>query len=113
MQAHIALADQLPVSEAELAIVFSNALENAIHACMRLPKDRREIRCKVISHPNLMFEFSNPYAGAVQFDEDGLPIPSRQGHGIGSHSIAVFCRKHGASYQYFANEGAFTLRVIL
>lgn len=113
VQAHIALADHLPVSEAELAIVFSNTLENAIHACMRLPEERREIRCKVISHPNLMFEFSNPYTGVVQFDEDGLPIPSRQGHGIGSHSIAMFCRKHGASYQYSAEGGTFTLRVIL
>ena len=113
VDAHIALADQLPVEEAELAIVFSNALENAIHACMRLPEEQREIRCKVISYPNLMFEFSNPYTGAVRFDERGLPVSSRQGHGIGSHSIAAFCEKHGAAYQYTAENGQFTLRVIL
>ena len=113
INAHIALADKLPVTEAELAIVFSNALENAIHACMRLPEERRELRCKVISHPTLMFEFSNPYAGTVQFDGEGLPVSSRQGHGIGSHSIAAFCQKHGASYQYTAENGQFTLRVIL
>ncbi len=113
VDAHIALADQLPVEEAELAIVFSNALENAIHACMRLPEEQREIRCKVISYPNLMFEFSNPYTGTVRFDERGLPVSSRQGHGIGSHSIAAFCEKHGAAYQYTAENGQFTLRVIL
>ena len=113
VDAHIALADQLPVEEAELAIVFSNALENAIHACMRLPEEQREISCKVISYPNLMFEFSNPYTGAVRFDERGLPVSSRQGHGIGSHSIAAFCEKHGAAYQYTAENGQFTLRVIL
>lgn len=113
VDAHIALTDQLPVEEAELAIVFSNALENAIHACMRLPEERRALRCKVISHPSLMFECSNPYAGEVRFDEDGLPVSSRPGHGIGSHSVAAFCRKHGASYQYTAENGQFTLRVIL
>ena len=113
VDAHIALADKLPVEEAELAIVFSNALENAIHACMRLPEEQREIRCKVISYPNLMFEFSNPYAGTVRFDATGLPVSSRQGHGIGSHSIAAFCEKHGASYQYTAENGHFTLRVVL
>ena len=113
IDARIALADQLPVDEAELAIVFSNALENAIHACMCLPEEQREISCKVISHPGLMFEFSNPYSGTVQFDGDGLPISSQKGHGIGSHSIAAFCRKHGASYQYAAENGRFTLRVIL
>lgn len=113
VDAHIALTDKLPVSEAELAIVFSNALENAIHACMRLPEEQREIRCRVVSHPSLMFEFSNPYTGVIQFDGDGLPISSRQGHGIGSHSIAMFCRKHDASYRYSAEDGVFTLRVIL
>ncbi len=113
VDAHIALADKLPVEEAELAIVFSNALENAIHACMRLPEAQREIRCKIISYPNLMFEFSNPYAGTVRFDASGLPVSTRQGHGIGSHSIAAFCEKHGASYQYTAENGHFTLRVVL
>ena len=113
VDAHIALADRLPVEEAELAIVFSNALENAIHACMRLPEEQREIRCKVISYPNLMFEFSNPYVGTVRLDEAGLPVSPRQGHGIGSHSIAAFCQKHGAAYRYTAANGQFTLRVIL
>lgn len=113
VDAHISLADKLPVGEAELAIVFSNALENAIHACMGLPEEQREIRCKVISFPNLMFEFSNPYTGTIQFDEKGLPVSNRQGHGIGSRSIAMFCQKHGAVCQYAAANGRFTLRVIL
>ena len=113
IDAHIALADKLPVDEAELAVVFSNALENAIHACMRLPEEGREIRCRAISHPDLMLEISNPYAGAVQFDEKGLPASSRKGHGIGSRSIAAFCEKYGASYRYAAEGGRFSLRVIL
>ena len=113
VDARIALADELPVDEADLAIVFSNALENAIYACMRLPEGRREIRCRVISHPGLMFEVSNPYAGAVRFDERGLPVSSRQGHGTGSHSIAAFCEKHGAFCQYTARDGVFSLRVVL
>ncbi len=113
VDAHIALADQLPVDEAELAIVFSNVLENAIHACMGLPEEQREICCKVISYPSLMLECTNPYAGVIRFDEDGLPISSQRGHGIGSHSIAAFCQKHGASYQYTAKDGVFSLRVVL
>ena len=113
VDAHIALADTLPVEEAELAIVFSNALENAIHACMHLPEEQRELRCRVISHPSLMFEFSNPHTGTIRFDETGLPVSSRQGHGIGSRSIAAFCERYGASYQYTAENGRFTLQVIL
>lgn len=113
VDAQIALTDRLPVDEAELAIVFSNALENAIHACMDLPEGRREIRCKVISYPGLMFEISNHYTGTIRFDEAGLPVTARQGHGLGSHSIAAFCEKYGASYRYTAEDGSFSLRVIL
>lgn len=113
LDAHISLPDDLPVEEAELAIVFSNALENAIHACMHLPQGQRAISCKVIGYPNLMFDISNPYAGDVRLDESGLPISTQKGHGIGSHSIAAFCEKYGASYQYTADDGRFSLRVIL
>ena len=113
VDAKIALAERLPVDEAELAIVFSNALENAVHACMDLPEEQREIRCKAISYPGLMFEISNPYTGTVQFDEAGLPVNPRQGHGVGSHSIAAFCEKYGASCRYAAEGGRFSLRVIL
>ena len=113
VDARISLPDALPVDEAELAIVCSNALENAIHACGRLPQEQREIRCKMIGHPNLMFEFSNPYAGTVRFDGSGLPLSTREGHGIGSRSIAAFCQKYGASYEYAAENGRFSLRVIL
>ena len=113
VDAQIALGDTLPVEEAELAIVLSNALENAIHACMLLPEKRRELHCKVISHPSLMFEFSNPYTGIIQFDEEGLPVSTQKGHGIGSRSIAAFCKRYGAFYQYTAENECFTLRVIL
>lgn len=111
--AHIALPEPLPVEEADLAIVFANALENAINACAELPEDRREIYCNVISYPRLMFEIKNPYAGAVRLDEQGLPLPGGKGHGMGTRSIAGFCRKTGASYQFEAKDGCFSLRVVL
>lgn len=113
LHTHISLPRELPVNEAELAIVFANALENAIHACLRFPPEAREIRCKVIGHPNVMFELSNPCTWKVRFDGQGLPLSPKTGHGIGCLSIASFCQKHGAFYQFSAINGQFVLRIIL
>ena len=113
VETHIALPEPLPVDEQELAIVFANALENAIHACMALPRDRRIIRCRVIHRPSLMLEISNPCASTVQFSDEGLPISARQGHGLGVQSIRAFCRKYGALCHYQYQDSWFTLQVVL
>ena len=37
----LSFPEPLPIAEAELAPVFANALENAIHACGRIGMDER------------------------------------------------------------------------
>lgn len=113
VEATLAVPDTLPVQAAELSTVFANALENAIHACAALPQGERKIVCKCLSHPGLMFEVANTYAGEVRFDANGLPVSHQQGHGIGTRSIAAFCKKHGAACFYSAKDGWFRMRVIL
>ena len=113
VEARIALPDQLPVDEGELAVVVANALENAIHANLDLPPERREIRCRMVSSPSLMLEISNPCGGSVVFDDRGLPVARQSGHGLGVRSIAAFCEKHGAVCQYDLTDGIFRLRLVL
>lgn len=122
VDAEIRLSEQLSVDEAELALVFANALENAINACMRLPKEVREISCHVIAHPRLMFQIANPTAEPVPFGKDGLPLasearspgrsPGVHAHGLGSRSIRAFCEKYGSICEYEQRDGQFVLRVI-
>ena len=113
MELSLAIPDQLPVSVEELSTVFANAMENAIHACQKLPREERVIRCKCISSPQLMFKISNPYSGEVRFDESGIPVAEREGHGIGSRSIQAFVRKYGAYHAYQTRDGWFTLTIAL
>ena len=113
VKATLTLPEQLPVAPAELSTVFSNALENAIRACAALPEEQREIVCTCISHPSLMFEIANPYQGNIRFDKAGLPIARDPGHGIGTRSIAAFCKKHDACCVYEARDGWFRLRIAL
>ena len=101
------------MDEMELAIALSNALENAIQANLALPREQRTLYCKVIGYPRLMFRIANPFVGHVRFDEQGLPVASQEGHGLGVRSIAAFCEKNHALCTYQAQDNRFTLQVIL
>ena len=113
VQAELSFPEVLPVDINELSTVFANALENAIRACAALPEAERQIRCRVIHRPQLMVQIANTFKGEVRFDRDGLPETGTPGHGIGTRSIAAFCRKHGACCSYEARDGWFTLQMIV
>ena len=113
VEANIALPDTFPVDEGELAIVLANALENAIHANLKVPQGQRQIRCKMVATPSVILEISNPCAGDVSFDGDGLPITRQSGHGLGVQSISAFCRKNGAVCHFDLTDDWFRLRLVL
>ena len=113
VEAKISLSDTLSVNEGELAIVLANALENAIHANLNLPQEQRKIRCKMTGTPGVMLEISNPCTGNIVFDNNGLPMAKREGHGLGVQSISAFCRKNGAVCQFDLTDGWFRLRLVL
>lgn len=113
VEARISLPEQLPVDEGEFAIVIANALENAIHANLELPRENRKIRCRMIGYPNIMLEIANPFRTAVEFDEEGVPFSRKEGHGLGTQSIRYFCARHGAVSHWEADGGQFLFRLIL
>ena len=113
VEAKITLPDTLPVNEGDLAIVLANALENAIHANLNLPREQRKIRCKMVGIPSVMLEISNPCNEDVTFDAQGLPVAHREGHGLGVQSISAFCQKNRAVCQFDLTGGWFQLRLVL
>lgn len=113
VDAKIALPDKLAVNEGELAVVLANALENAIHANQNLPEEQRRICCVAVGTPSLMLEITNPCGEEVRFDDQGLPMAQRPGHGMGVQSIVAFCQKYNAVCQFNLTDGTFRLRIIL
>lgn len=113
IEAKISLPDKLPVNESELAVVLANALENALHANLKLPVEQRVIYCRAVGSPSLMFELSNPCCEPVVFDGQGLPVAQSQGHGLGVQSIAAFCKKNGAVCRFELANGTFRLQLVL
>jgi signal transduction histidine kinase len=101
----------LDVDEMSLAITVSNLMENAITAVSALPAPERRLRLTAVYAGQLILECSNPFAGSVAFDEAGLPVSAKEGHGTGSRSVADFVRKCGGELVYEVKEGLFRVRI--
>ena len=108
------LTEPLSIEASELAMVLANAIENAVHACSVLPETRKRlIRIKLVSSPLLALEITNPYTGEVTFNENGLPMPTEIGHGLGTKSIAAFVEKYDGVIEYNADGELFRLRLLV
>ena len=108
------LPEKLPAEASELAMVLANAIENAIHACAILPEDReRIIKIKMVPSPQLAIEVANSYTGTIEFDENGLPISLRSGHGLGTRSISAFIEKYDGIMEYSTEGSLFRLRLLI
>ncbi len=109
----LAVPSEIDVDIAELSVVFANAIENAMHACEGLPYEERFIEVRSLSHPKFMLQISNPYSGEVKTDDKGIPVSAESGHGFGTRSIVAFCDKYNAYYEFRAEDGIFTLRIVM
>lgn len=103
--------DTLPVNESELATVFANALENAIHACQKVAPERRFLEIIVRTAPCFMFQIRNSCEGCAVLDAQGIPVSSKKNHGFGTHSIVAFCEKNKANYEFKPDSQFFSLRI--
>ena len=55
------------------------------------------------------FQIQNPCDGDIPF-ENGRPAVKREGHGLGTLSIAETVKRHGGLCSFSAEDGLFTLR---
>lgn len=102
----------LPVNESELSTVLANAIENAIHACEKIPPEERYIEIKVLREPCFMLQIKNSFDGIIAFNEKQVPISPHESHGFGTRSIVTFCEKNNAFYEFRADGSDFLLKII-
>lgn len=107
-----AVPAKVRVSDGDLCVLLSNALENAMHACL-LCEDaaQRRIQVQLFERNDKLFlEVTNPCAEEVLF-EDGLPVTEKSGHGIGVQSICAIVKKYDGIYSFQLKEGWFYIRI--
>lgn len=104
----------LSVDALELSMAISNLMENAIHSCELLPVGRAPyIRFTCRSVGRLLLEIENPCAEDIVLDENGFPVSGREGHGIGTKSVAAFAKKYDGELLYKVENGVFRVRLLV
>lgn len=103
----------IKVSNSDLCVLLSNALENALHACQPLATKGK--KCSIDVHfyeweDNFFLQVKNPCAEDVRF-ENGIPVSDRAGHGIGVQSICAIVKRYRGVYTFLVQDGQFIMRL--
>lgn len=114
IETRIDLPENNFVSDMDLCVIFSNALENAIIACcsIEVEKDRIIKIVTIIKNDKLFIQITNSFYHQIVFVDD-MPVSNRENHGTGTKSIAAIAQKYGGIYSFSANEKIFEASIIL
>lgn len=109
------ISKALAVAERDVCVLCSNALENALNACVKLRKLQRFAEIKVTAYEKngkLFMEFMNSCDKEVTLDK-GVPVTNEPGHGMGVPSICAIVERYQGMYQFTIKDDNFILRVSL
>lgn len=113
MQVRAKIPQLIPMSETDLCVLLSNALENALHACKKQEEKGQAGVIEVSVYDKngkLFFQIMNSSDENVMF-KDGIPVTDRAGHGIGVRSICAIVEQYGGIYMFAVRDGKFLLRI--
>lgn len=113
MEVEGSLPNELETADSDLCVILSNALENAIHACLPLAAEGASCTIAVRFYHRghrVFLQVSNPCRGEVRF-QDGVPVTDTPGHGLGVQSICAVVRRHGGVCSFLLEDGQFILRL--
>lgn len=107
------LPQNTAVSESDLCVLLSNALENALHACQKRKEKGLAGEIDVSAYVRkgkFFFQIVNSCDTDVVF-EHGIPVSHNPGHGVGVRSICAIVEKYSGIYIYSVKDDKFILRV--
>ena len=109
------LPESLPMDETDFCVILGNLLENACFAVQSLPEEKREIRAtaRMLSEAMLGLSVENPFDNPIHFDEEGLPVSTRPGHGLGIHSVKALVDRYHGTMEISSAEGRFSVHIVL
>ena len=101
------------ISDSDLCVLLSNALENALHACQPLAAAKEA--CVIDVHfynkdDRLFLQIENPCGDDISF-ENGIPVSHEPGHGIGVQSICAIVARYDGMCTFLVQNHHFILRL--
>lgn len=112
-----AVPARIPVDDLDLNIVFSNAIDNAIEACKKLPQgDARYIDFSAsMKNGHLVMNVKNPFAGVIRKSGDNLQSTKNEAgrHGIGMGNMRRAVEKYDGHIMSNFDDNVFILTAIM
>ena len=116
MEVRGALPAFILVGDSDLCVLFSNALENALHAGQHQKQAGKPAVVETTAYEKngrLFVQIANSCSFPVQFDAQGVPTTSQPGHGLGVRSICAIVEQYGGMYSFARQQDQFVLRISL
>ena len=103
------------IDSIDLCSIVGNILENAIAACLDIPKERRFIRMVISEEQNkeLYIAISNSFSGKLRKKGDRYLSTHKGGNGIGLISIAATAARYGGTVSFSHDDAVFYSDVVL
>lgn len=112
---NVAISRVLPISESDLCVLLSNALENALHACQKCREKGLPAMIEVSAYEGnwkFFLQIINSCDMGVTFARD-VPVTDNPGHGMGVRSICTIVERYNGICTFSAEDGRFILRISL
>lgn len=113
MQVRAEIPRMISVSESDLCVLLSNALENALYACKDQKDKGHEGKIEIVvyvENEKLFLQIINTCGEDITFAGE-IPVTNRSGHGIGVRSICAIVERYGGIYTFLVENGQFILRI--
>ena len=114
VESQVSIPESCEIADIDLCVIFANAIENAINACMNFKNlADKIIKISCLSKNNkLLIQITNNFTGVVTFKND-LPVTDAKNHGFGTKSIAKTVQKYNGIYSFTTEEHVFKVNIIL
>ncbi len=111
--AHVPVS--LTTAEIDLCIILGNLLDNAIEACMQLPREERLIRVYMeMKNTQLYISVTNTTAQKKQIKDNGrFRTTKGKGHGYGLVRIDTIIERYQGYINRNSEDGAFSTEILL
>ncbi len=105
--------EKLPLTAPEIGELFSNLLENACEACIKMEGGGSIALTVKVDNDRLRLELRNSVSVQTVFDRAGLPRTTKAGGGTGTRSAATIVQRYGGMLRFSQEGNVFVTQMIL
>lgn len=112
---YINIPELLPIADVDLTIILTNALNNAIEACERIPSDRNIELYMNFELNKLKIKMVNSFDGELKVVGNQIETLKENDiwHGRGLENIRATVEKYNGYFKIASNNNLFTMEVLI